>query len=267
MLKWYGKAPEDIFELELSKILSQIQINEDRIKQAFSPEEVEENGKNGKYSAILTIEGPAGFGYDPALLENLWQIGFRISTLGWNEENVLIGSHATGAGLTAQGADYVRECQRLGILVDVSHCSDQGFWDMLKITEAPLIATHSNSRAIHGHSRNLTDDMFRAICGTGGTVGINLYADFLGENATVDTVCDHIFHYLELDPQGEHISLGGDLDGCDALPAGIIGIESYPVLAQRLLERGAGEQIVANIYWNNAIGVMERAVRNHKRKP
>ena len=73
------------------------------------------------------------------------------------------------------------------------------------------------------------------------------------------------FHYLELDPQGEHISLGGDLDGCDALPAGITGIESYPVLAQRLLERGAGEQIVANIYWNNAIGVMERAVRNHKK--
>ena len=103
MLKWYSKAPEDIFELELSKILSQIQINEDRIKQAFSPEEVEENGKNGKFSAILTIEGPAGFGYDPALLENLWQIGFRISTLGWNEKNALTGSHATGDGLTDKG--------------------------------------------------------------------------------------------------------------------------------------------------------------------
>ena len=107
MRKWYGKAPEDIFELELSKILSQIQINEDRIRQVFFPEEVEENRENGKFSAILTIEGPAGFGYDPALLENLWQIGFRISTLGWNEKNALTGSHATGGGLTDLGREYV----------------------------------------------------------------------------------------------------------------------------------------------------------------
>lgn len=260
-----GVTVHDVFERELNAVLLQVEQNRDRIRQAFTPEEIRENLEKGMMSAVLTIEGPAGFGYEPDLLEMMYAVGFRASTLGWNEENVLIGSHATGGGLTAQGAEYVRECQRLGILVDVSHCSDQGFWDMLKITEAPLIATHSNSRAIHGHSRNLTDDMFRAICGTGGTVGINLYADFLGENATVDTVCDHIFHYLELDPQGEHISLGGDLDGCDVLPAGITGIESYPVLAQRLLERGAGEQIVANIYWNNAIGVMERAVRNHKK--
>ena len=228
MLKWYGKVPEDIFELELSKILSQIQINEDRIKQAFSPEEVEENGKNGKFSAILTIEGPAGFGYDPALLENLWQIGFRISTLGWNEKNALTGSHATGGGLTDQGREYVKECQRLGMLVDVSHISDEGFWDIMKITQAPVIATHSNSRAVCGHSRNLTDDMFKAICQTGGVAGLNFYTDFLGENATLDTVVGHVLHWLEIDPEGRHIALGGDLDGCDSLPAGFTGIESYP---------------------------------------
>ena len=265
MRQWYGKTPEEVFELELSKILSQIQINEDRIKQAFSPEEVEENGTNGKFSAILTIEGPAGFGYDPALLENLWQIGFRISTLGWNEKNALTGSHATGGGLTDQGREYVKECQRLGMLVDVSHISDEGFWDIMKITQAPVIATHSNSRAVCGHSRNLTDDMFRAICQTGGVAGLNFYTDFLGENATLDTVVGHVLHWLEIDPEGGHIALGGDLDGCDSLPAGFTGIESYPMIAQKLLAAGVGQRIVENIYWNNAMGVLKNAVCDHKK--
>ena len=226
---------------------------------------VEENRNNGKFSAILTIEGPAGFGYDPALLENLWQIGFRISTLGWNEKNALTGSHATGGGLTDLGREYVKECQRLGMLVDVSHISDEGFWDIMKITQAPIVATHSNSRAVCGHSRNLSDDMFKAICQTGGVAGINLYTDFLGENATLDTVVGHVLHWLEIDPEGRHIALGGDLDGCDSLPADFTGIESYPMIAQKLLAAGVGERIIENIYWNNAMGVLKNAVCDHKK--
>lgn len=260
-----GITVSDIFERELNGVLLQIQDNPNLIRQAFMPEDIEENLANGLMSGVLTIEGPAGFGFDPALLEMLHTVGFRISTLGWNEQNVLIGSHKTGGGLTDLGREYVRECQRLGILVDVSHCSDEGFWDMMKITEAPIIASHSNSRAVFDHSRNLTDDMFRAICQTGGVAGLNLYAYFLGNDPDLDTACDHIFHWLELDPEGCHIALGGDLDGCDVLPKGFTGVESYPALARRLLERGAGEQIVHNIYWNNAMGVMKRAVRNHKK--
>ena len=114
-------------------------------------------------SAILTLEGTAGIGYDPALLEDLHAIGFRISSLGWNESNPLTGSHKTGGGLTDQGREFVKEAQRLGILVDVSHISDEGFWDMMDVTNAPIIATHSNSRAVWNDSRNLTDEMFLAI--------------------------------------------------------------------------------------------------------
>lgn len=260
-----GITVSDIFERELNAVLLQMQDNPNLIRQAFSPEDIEQNLLDGIMSGVLTIEGPAGFGFDPALLEMLHTVGFRISTLGWNEKNVLIGSHVTGGGLTDLGREYVKECQRLGILVDVSHCSDEGFWDIMKVTEAPIIASHSNSRAVCGHSRNLTDDMFRAICETGGTAGFNQCAPFVGEKPTLDTVCDHILHFLELDPEGAHISLGGDLDGCDALPEGFTGIESYPDMAQRLLERGVGEKLVENIYWNNAMGVMKRAVQNHKK--
>lgn len=259
----YNLSPIVVFEREIATIQREIDANKDLIAIAYTPGEIEENRRNGKMSAILTLEGTAGFGYDPELLESMSLVGFRISSLGWNEKNPLTGSHVTGGGLTDQGREYVKEAQRLGMLIDVSHISDEGFWDIMKVTNAPIIATHSNSRTIWNNSRNLTDDMFRAICETGGVAGYNACAEFTGENPTIDTICDHIFHFLELDPSGKHISLGGDLDGITNMPAGFEGVQSYPILAERLLERGLDEKTVLDIFWNNAIGVMERAVCNH----
>lgn len=263
MEEWNHVSPIVIFEREIATIQREVEENKDLIAIAYTPGEIEENRRNGKMSAILTLEGTAGFGHDPELLESLSLIGFRISSLGWNEKNPLTGSHMTGGGLTDQGREYVREAQRLGMLIDVSHISDEGFWDIMKITSAPVIATHSNSRSVWNESRNLTDDMFRAICETGGVAGYNVCAEFTGENPTIDTMCDHIFHFMELDPSGKHIALGGDLDGITNMPAGFEGVQSYPVLARRLMERGLTEGQVMDIYWNNAIGVMERAVCNH----
>lgn len=258
MREWHHASAEIIFQREMDMILSQLERHKRTISQVYSAQEVRQNLEKGKMSAILTIEGPAGFGFDPALLEDLYKVGFRISTLGWNEQNTLIGSHKTGGGLTDLGKEYVKEAQRCGMVVDVSHCSDEGFWDIMKVTEKPIIASHSNSRAVCDNSRNLTDDMFRAIMETGGVAGFNQCAPFVGEKPDLDTVCNHILHFLELDPEGTHIALGGDLDGCHHLPAGFDGIQSYPVMAQRLLERGLNEQILMNIFWNNALGVIER---------
>lgn len=258
MRQWHHASPEIIFQREMDIILAELDRNRDLIGQVYTADEIRQNLQEGKMSAILTIEGPAGFGFDPALLEDLYKVGFRISTLGWNEQNTLIGSHETGGGLTDLGREYVREAQRCGIVVDVSHSSDEGFWDIIKMTEKPIIATHSNSRAICDNSRNLTDDMFRAIVETGGVAGFNQCAPFVGEKPDLDTVCDHIFHFMELDPDGTHIALGGDLDGCDVLPAGFTGVESYPVLAERLSERGLDEKTLMNIFWNNALGVIEK---------
>lgn len=252
-----GMTVETLFEREMISVLREVEKNRDLISLAYTAGDVAENLQQGKMSAILTIEGPAGFGFDPALLEDLYKIGFRITTLGWNEKNPLCGSHKTGGGLTDLGREYVFEAQRLGMLVDVSHISDEAFWDIMDVTTGPVIASHSNSRAIHPVSRNLTDDMFKAICQTGGVAGVNLYADFLGNQPTLDTVCDHILHWLELGGQ-KHIALGGDLDGCDALPAGFAGVQDYPKLAQALLARGMQEQTVQDIFWNNALGVIEK---------
>lgn len=247
-----------LFNDKMNAILDGVQKNSNVIRQAFSAAEIEQNYKEGLMSAILTIEGPCGFGFAPEKLEELRQKGFLFTTLGWNEQNVLTGSCVTGGGLTDLGREYVREAQRLGMIIDVSHISDEGFWDIINITNGPVVATHSNSRTLCGHKRNLTDDMFRAICKTGGTVGINFYTEFLGKDATIDTVCDHILHFIELDPTAEHISLGGDLDGIDSAPKDFSGIEDYPKISTRLLERGVDKKIVQKIFWDNAINVLKR---------
>ena len=258
MEEWMQVSSVSVFEKEIAILQKGLWENRDVLAQAYTAQDVEENLQKGIMSAIFTIEGPAGFGFDPALLENLYQIGFRITSLGWNEKNPLAGSNVTGGGLTDLGREYVKEAQRLGMIVDVSHISDEAFWDIMDITQAPVVATHSNSRAVCGHSRNLTDEMFLEICKTGGVAGFNQYDAFVGENADLNKACDHFLHFMELDPEGKHIALGGDLDGCESLPKGFSGLESYPDLADMLLVRGLSEDNLYDIYWNNALGVMKR---------
>ena len=255
------KLPENLsviglFEREMAAVLQETEKNADKIRLAYSADEVEKNRQKGIMSAILTVEGPVGFDYNPELLEDLYNIGFRISTLGWNDENPLTGSCYSGGGLTDLGREYVREAQSVGMCIDVSHISDKGFWDIMEITQKPVIASHSNSRTVFNHPRNITDDMYRAICQTGGTVGINLYTKFLGNDPDIDTVCDHIFHFLHIAGDDRHLSLGSDFDGMDSLPVGISGIQDYPKLAERLLARGLSEESVFNIFWSNALGVI-----------
>ena len=258
MEEWMQVSPVTVFQAELDILNRALEENKDRIKQAFTAKDVEDNLKKGKMSAILTIEGPAGFGFDPARLEDLYKTGFRITSLGWNEKNPLAGSNVTGGGLTDRGRAYIAEAQRLGMIIDVSHISDEAFYDIMDVTQAPVIATHSNARALCGHSRNVTDDMFLQICKTGGVVGFNQCDDFVGVNPDLNTACDHFLHLMGMDPDGKHIALGADLDGCDVLPDGFTGIESYPDLAQQLRVRGLSEDNIYDIFWNNALGVMKR---------
>ena len=256
MQDWMKISPEIVFEREIAILQKSLRENSDILKQAFTASDVENNLNDGFMSAIFTIEGPAGFGFEPSKLEELYKMGFRITSLGWNEKNPLAGSNVTGGGLTDLGREYIKEAQRLGMIVDVSHISDEAFWDIMDMTHAPVIATHSNSRAVCNHSRNLTDDMFKAICMTGGVAGFNQYDAFVGVGADFDVACDHFLHFLELDPDGKHIALGGDLDGCESMVKGFTGVESYPDLAENLLARGLTGQMLRNIYWENALGVM-----------
>ena len=253
-----GMKIEEIFWCQVSYLQDAIDKNKDLIRQARTGDDVRKNLADGLMSAIFTIEGPANIDFDPGKLQKLHNLGFRISSLGWNEQNCLTGSQQTGGGLTKRGREYVKECQRLGILVDVSHISDEAFWQIMDITEKPVIATHSNSRSVCDVGRNLTDDMFKAICATGGVAGFNMFPAFIGEHATLDAACDHVLHFLELDPDGKHIALGGDLDGIPDTPEGFAGVQDYPKFADALINRGVDEATVMNIFWNNALGVIDK---------
>ena len=237
-------------------LMTQFSLFNEHIHLCLNAREVERTLAEGRAAALLSIEGAESIGCDPGLLEHAWHMGVRMISLTWNHENALAGCHGTDVGLSAQGREFVRRAQRMGMLIDVSHLSDRGFWDLCDITEGPIVASHSNARAVCGHSRNLTDDMFRQIVATGGTAGLNMFARFLtdGETCTMDDVLRHVDHFLSLDG-AHHIALGGDLDGCDRMPAPMTGVDDYRVLIQALLDHGLSEQTVADICYHNLMEV------------
>lgn len=206
----------------------------------------------GKHAVFLSLEGAEGIQCDPGRLDTLYEMGIRMVNLTWNANNALAGcAKEDGPGLTEQGREFVRRAQRLGIIIDVSHISDRAFWDVLETAERPVVASHSNSRKQCGHPRNLTDVQFRALCQQGGYAGINLYGAFLEDhgNADFESVYRHMDHFLQLGGAG-HIALGGDLDGCDRLPAGFSGVRDYNQLALFLEGKGFSEQTLQEIYSN-----------------
>lgn len=163
--------------------------------------------------------------------------GVKCIALTWNDTNQIAGgADDSDAGLTEFGKRVVRRLNELGIMIDVSHLNDKSFYDTAKINTGTLIATHSNSRAVCSHRRNLTDDMFRIIMETGGVCGINLYPPFVHESGscTVDDVICHIEHWLSLGGENA-IGLGADFDGVeDNLPQGIKGCQDYYKLLDRI---------------------------------
>ena len=212
----------------------------------------------GKLAAFLSVEGAELLDCDLDRLTEAYALGVRMVTLTWNHRNALSGTNveATNCGLTALGRQFVRRCQKLGVIVDVSHLSEPGFWDVAETLTVPFVASHSNAKALCAHSRNLTDAQFLAIVKASGVAGLNLYSEFVGENPNVDTAIRHIEHFLSLGGE-KSVAIGADLDGCDSLPQSINGIEDLGKLAEELLRRNYSEALVHDIFYNNLFRVVE----------
>ena len=202
----------------------------------------------GRIAALLSVEGGELLDCDPELLSEAASWGVRSVNLTWNHRNALSGSHCDDPdrGLTDRGRAFVREAERLGIFLDVSHLSDRGFWDLAAMASRPLLATHSDARSVCPHSRNLTDDMFRAVCESGGVAGLNLYVPFVG-GEELDAIARHLEHFLDLGGES-HLCLGLDLDGCDRLAGGIHGLQDLPRLWDGLLDRGFGRELLTDLF-------------------
>ena len=144
-------------------------------------------------------------------------------------------------------------------MLDMSHISEAGFYDVVAISRKPVIAGHSNSAAVMRHKRNLTDAQFTELVKCGGGAGVNLYPDFLGGGKNIASVVSHIEHFLSLG--GRHsVFLGCDFDGVDSLPDGITDVQDLEKLYCELLRRNFSEDCVRDIFWNNLYNIFRRAL-------
>ena len=225
--------------------------NADIARHCRTGAEVDEAVSQGMVAALLSIEGADLIDCDGPKIETVSGWGVRLLNPVWNRANVLSGTNAEEPerGLSAEGRDFIRVMEEYGIYPDVSHLSDAGFWDLVRMARRPVIASHSNARAICPHRRNLTDDQFRAIRDLGGVVGLNLYLHFVGE-PTTDVLVAHVEHFLALGGE-KTLCLGGDMDGCEALAGGMTGMQDMPKLYDALKARGYGAELLEDIFWNN----------------
>lgn len=218
--------------------------------------QLENNIKCGKNSAILSIEGGEALGGKIENVEYFYNLGIRFMTLTWNNKNQLGTSSDpsyTNAPLTDFGKRVVTEMNRLKMTPDVSHLSDKGFWSVIEESKMPVAATHSNSRTICKHNRNLTDEQFLAIKKNGGLVGICFVPFFLEEfpeNANIKSIIKHIEHFMALGGENT-IALGSDFDGIDILPKGINDIGDIHKIAEELAKINYPETIIKKIMSEN----------------
>ena len=215
----------------------------------------------GKCAGMFTVEGASFLDGSPNSLGRLYQVidaGVKMITLTWNGKNAIASGNSTADGLTSFGKQVIAEMEARHVVVDVSHLNDRSFWDVEKASSRPFAASHSNARAVCGHARNLTDDMFRALVERGGIVGLNFCREFLredGADPTRDDVLRHVDHFLNLG--GEHaLALGSDYDGCD-VPSWLEPAQNVGNL-HALLAHEFGEEVANDICFNNAAAFFER---------
>lgn len=246
---------ESIFDTLFARFTEEVDACGEHLAFCRTRAEAEKAAGEHKAAAFLSAEGAEVIGYSPAKLEEAAEKGLRGFGVCWNKASEICGTNAQDAdrGLSAKGKDLVKRAFDLGLALDVSHLSDPGFWDVEKLAPGPFIASHSNARALCPHPRNLTDDMFRAIRDHGGTVGLNLFTLFLGEEqVTVETCLRHIDHFLDLGGE-KTLAIGGDLDGCDTLPEGIRGVQDLPLVYDALKSRGYDDALLEDIFYNNLL--------------
>ncbi len=261
----------DVFREEMGK-------NKNDIGVIKTYDEILANERQGKMSALMTIEEGGCCKGEIGNLERLYQLGARMMTLTWNypnelaSPNLFIKSAEKGStlkndegfslfdsskGLTEKGFFFIQRMEELGMIIDVSHLSDAGFWDIVQHTKKPFVASHSNARALCGHCRNLTDDMIRAVAGRGGVIGLNFYGCFLNEtndsHSRVARMAAHARHMLNVGGSG-CLGLGSDFDGI----SGELEIQDCSQMQKLVdgLERAhfTGTEI-ENILWRNVMRV------------
>lgn len=257
--------------LAMASILFRIErASEGAVAVCRSVPEIRAAMARGALATVLHIEGAEAIDADLVMLDVLHAAGLRSIGPVWSRPNIFghgvpmrfPGSSDTGPGLTEAGFDLVRACNRLGILIDLSHLNEKGFWEVAETSNAPLVATHSNVHAICPVSRNLNDAQFEAIRASGGVVGLNYATAFLRPDGHMDadTGLDVMIRHLDamLERLGERgVALGSDYDGA-VVPEGIADISLLPRLIEAMRAHGYGDELIRRIASENWLDVLER---------
>jgi membrane dipeptidase len=211
---------------------------------------------------VLAVEGGEALQGDLGVLRILYKLGVRVLTLTHSIRNKLGDgcSESSRSGLTQFGREVVQEMNKLGMVIDVSHLNEKGFWDVIKNSCDPIIASHSNARVLCDHVRNLTDDQIQAIAQTGGVIGVTFVRNFLSsipEEASVETVLNHINHIEEL-VGAKHIGIGSDYDGMGPGPKGLEHVGKVKNITRGLIQHGYSDDEIKGILGGNFLQVFQR---------
>ncbi|MBR5155344.1 MAG: dipeptidase [Clostridia bacterium] len=212
-----------------------------------------------KIAALLSIEGGEALNGKLENLKYFFERGVRFITLTWNYDNEISGSIAetNTKGLTSFGKEVIKNMNNLGMVIDVSHISEQGFWDVMESTNKPVSATHSNAFSLKNHKRNLNDSQIKAIIRNNGCIGINLYSEFLSDGkCSLTDVIRHIEYILALGGEN-NIGFGTDFDGMDSMPSEITGIKDMEKIPNELVKLGYSNELVEKITYKNFLRLLD----------
>jgi membrane dipeptidase len=223
----------------------------------------------GKMAAILHMEGAEAIDRDFHALDVFYRAGLRSLGPVWSRDTIFAegvpfafpSGPDIGGGLTKSGEKLVAKCNRLGVMIDLSHLNEAGFWDVARLSDAPLVATHSNAHAITPHSRNLTDKQLDAIAESKGVVGLNFATAMLRSDGRMvaDTPLSDMLTHLDhlIGRLGEDgVAIGSDFDGA-TVPDAIKDCTGLPVLIDAMRSHGYGEDLIEKLAWKNWIRVLK----------
>jgi len=241
----------------LDNFEKELEFNEKYIRKALCYNDILKNKDENKISAIMSIEGGEALEGKLENLDYFYNRGVRLMTLTWNHRNEL-GTGAVnddGIGLTSFGKDVVRRMNEKGMIVDVSHLNEAGFWDVAEISEKPFVASHSNAKAVCNHVRNLTDEQIKCISQRNGVIGINIYPPFVREDGkcTMKDVLKMTEYMLNI--TGENcVGIGCDFDGIGTTPKDMNDVSSLEKFFDEI-EKTFGREIYEKIAYKNFLRI------------
>lgn len=211
----------------------------DEIILVLNKKDLNEVIKNKKIGFILSMEGLEPISNEVVLLKSFYKLGVRSAALTWNHRNYFASGVGEIGGLSNLGKETVKQMEALGMLVDVSHLNEEGFWDVMEISENPIIASHSNAKKVYEHRRNLTDDQIKAIAKTGGVIGLNSQFTADRKEESLSTFMEHLEYMVSIAGE-DHVGLGFDFNFYFGA-SGIDGLNDctyIPKVTEEMVKRG-----------------------------